>query len=302
MIRTLAVCVLRFGLLLLIAAVVLSRAEAAPPGTRVLILVGPSTHPPGTHEVAAGARLIEYCLEHFENLPPIPADVITEWPADPATLDDVATVVFTGDRFPPEEMQDRLRIMTDLTKLMDRGCGLFCYHYATGLGAAHVPADGDHPLLDWMGGYFATRTPHHQSIAKIFESATIEPGTTPHPVLNGWKSFTLKDEPYINNYFGPNGPEPNVVTIATSLLPPDNPKRETVAWAVTRKDGGRGMGIVMPHFYKNWANEDLRRCILNGIVWTAHREVPAEGVKTTLPDLTTFAPASVEPQPRKPAK
>ena len=58
----------------------------------------------------------------------------------------------------------------------------------------------------------------------------------------------------------------------------------------------------MPHFYKNWANEDLRRFILNGIVWAAKREVPVEGVRTPSPELAKFAPESVEPQPRAPAR
>ena len=50
----------------------------------------------------------------------------------------------------------------------------------------------------------------------------------------------------------------------------------------------------MPHFYKNWNNDDLRRFILNGILWTAKREVPPAGVQTTLPDLKTFDPQSVD--------
>jgi hypothetical protein len=106
----------------------------------------------------------------------------------------------------------------------------------------------------------------------------------------------MHDEPYINNYFGTGGNKlaPNVTAIATSMLPPEAPKRETVAWCVERTDGGRGFGIVMPHFYRNWTNEDLRRCILNGIVWTAKLEVPVGGVKTSLPDLTGFQPVSVD--------
>ena len=269
-------------------------ATAAEP-TRVLILVGPSTHPPGTHEVAAGGRLIEHCLEHMENVSRVDAEVIDKWPEDRMALQKIACVVFTGDRFPPAEMPDRERIMADLTTMMDHGCGLVCYHYATGLGAMHVTPEGDHPLLRWMGGYFATRTPHHQSIARIFDSATIEPEKGDHPVLRGWKSFTLRDEPYIKNYFGNDGPAKNVTILASSMLPPESPAREAVAWAVSRPDGGRGVGIVMPHFFKNWQNDDLRRLILNGIVWSAKLEVPAEGVKTKLPDLATFKPAAVEP-------
>ena len=32
--------------------------------TRVVIVVGPSNHPPGTHEVVAGAQLMKWSLEN----------------------------------------------------------------------------------------------------------------------------------------------------------------------------------------------------------------------------------------------
>jgi hypothetical protein len=82
------------------------------------------------------------------------------------------------------------------------------------------------------------------------------------------------------------------------MLPPESPKREVVAWAVSREDGGRGVGVVMPHFYRNWKIDELRTLILNSIVWAAKREVPADGVKVALPDLAQFEPAAVDPQPR----
>lgn len=285
-----------------LATPLLARAQAdRGTPTQVLIVVGPSTHPPGTHEVAAGARLMKHCLEHAANVRGIEAEVVTAWPADRQRLQKIATVVFTGDQFPPARMPNRDRIMADLTSMMDHGCGLVCVHYATGLAAADVVKDGDHPLLKWMGGYFATRCEHHQSIARIYTAATIEPTKADHPVLRGWKAFTVHDEPYINNYFGKDGPSKNVTPLATSLLPPESPKPEIVAWAVSRDDGGRGAGIVMPHFYKNWQVDDLRMLIMNAIVWSAKIDVPAEGVHTKGPDLAQFEPAAVEP-PSRPAK
>ena len=292
--------------ILVIASVALftvhGRAEGEGPAPKqILILVGPSNHPPGTHEVAAGARLMKHCLEHAENVKGLQAEVITTWPTDRERLQKVAAVVFSGDRFPAAEMPAGERIMGDLKTMMEHGCGLVCVHYATGLAANHVEPDGAHPLLGWMGGYFATRCPHHQSIARVYQAATIEPSPAEHPVLRGWLPFTVHDEPYINNYFGKDGPAKNVTPLATSLLPPEAPKREIVAWAVSREDGGRGVGIVMPHFYKNWRVSDLRMLIMNAIVWSAQVAVPAEGVKTPVPDLARFAPDAVEPPPR-PAK
>ena len=162
--------------------------------------------------------------------------------------------------------------------------------------AEDVAEDGEHPLLHWMGGYFATRCKHHQSVAKIFPAVTITPAAPEHPVSRGWKEFTLSEEPYFNNFFGKDGNRmlPHVTALATSALPPESPRRETVAWCVERPDSGRGFGIVMPHFYKNWLNDDLRRFVLNGIAWTAKLDIPAEGMLTTLPDLATFQPESVE--------
>ena len=284
-----------------LAAVLFSSAPVMAE-TRVLIVVGPTNHPPGSHEVAAGGRLMKHCIETMTNVPGAKADVVTEWPKDPAVLDAAATVVFIGDQFPPMRMPDSAAIMTQLGAMMKRGRGIVCVHYATGLRAEDVAADGAHPLLGWLGGYFATKCAHHQSIAKIYPVATITPAAAGHPVSRGWKEFTLNDEPYINNYFGGEGNAllPGVTVLATSMLPPESPKSERVAWCVDRADGGRGLGIVMPHFFRNWKNEDLRRFILNGIVWTAKLDVPPGGVQTAAPDLAAFAPVSIEPLPPKP--
>ncbi|HSJ68184.1 MAG TPA: ThuA domain-containing protein, partial [Anditalea sp.] len=51
-----------------------------------------------------------------------------------------------------------------------------------------------------------------------------------------------------------------------------------VAWAVERKDGGRGFSTTMGHAHSNWEIDDFRKLILNGIVWAAGVEVPSKGV------------------------
>ena len=50
-------------------------AAASSARARVLIVVGPSNHPPGSHEVAAGGRLMKHCLETAVNVPGITAEV-----------------------------------------------------------------------------------------------------------------------------------------------------------------------------------------------------------------------------------
>ncbi|MAV36313.1 MAG: hypothetical protein CMJ59_12755 [Planctomycetaceae bacterium] len=265
--------------------------------TNVLIVVGPSNHGPGSHEPEAGARLIKHCVENLNNVPGITGTVTLKWPT-PAQQAGARTVVFLGDTFPANRFPDSARNLADLHLMMRRGCGIVCLHYATGLKREDVSNNGEHPLLGWMGGYFANPgCTHHVSYATIFDKATIRPAAAKHPISRGWKTFTLRDEPYGNNYFGAddNQPAPRVTILATSLQPPDKPKREAVAWCVERADKGRGFAIVMPHFYKNWSNDDLRTLILNGIVWSAGTKLPAAGTQSKTPDLALFGAKAIEP-------
>jgi len=81
-------------------------------------------------------------------------------------------------------------------------------------------------------------------------------------------------------------------------FPPDNPTTEIVAWAIERPDGGRGAGITMPHFYRNWERPELRKFLFNTIAWTAGLNIPKNGVETAAPDLASFNPVSIDPKPR----
>ncbi len=159
---------------LLVCSCYTSISAAAETG-RILIVVGPSNHPPGTHEVAAGGRLLKFCLENVTNRPGIKVDLVEQWP-EQKLRDSAESIVFLGDTFPPNRFPNPSQNLKDLDDMMRRGCGLVCVHYATGLLGEDVQANGDHPLLRWAGGYFANRScPHHESFAKIFPSATIQP-------------------------------------------------------------------------------------------------------------------------------
>lgn len=283
--------------LMFIALLLCHQPLTAAEPSHILIVVGPSDHPPGTHEVAACGRLLKHCLENMTNLPHVSAEVVSEWPSK-AQLESAASIVFLGDTFPANRFPNSTRNLAELDIMMQRGAGIVCLHFATGLLGSDVTPEGDHPLLRWLGGYYANRScPHHQSVARIIAAATIVPSAKEHPINRGADDFTIRDEPYFNNYFGPddNHPAQNVTILATSMLPPEAPKCEPVAWCVERPEGGRGVAVVMPHFYRNWQNENLRRLILNGIVWSARQDVPTEGISTALPDLLEFQPKSVEP-------
>ena len=84
---------------------------------------------------------MKHCLENARGVAKVRANVISEWPEHGSALEGAKTIVFIGDIFPPERMDDPAKIKADLAKLMARGCGIVCIHYATGLGAPHVTAE-----------------------------------------------------------------------------------------------------------------------------------------------------------------
>jgi len=53
---------------------------------------------------------------------------------------------------------------------------------------------------------------------------------------------------------------------------------QVLAWAVENPNKSRGFGFTGGHFFNHWSNKDFRQLVLNGIVWSAGVEVPAQGV------------------------
>jgi type 1 glutamine amidotransferase len=72
---------------------------------------------------------------------------------------------------------------------------------------------------------------------------------------------------------GPHSGNPDVKKLVL-----EEKKPAVVAWAVERKDGGRGFGFTGGHYHAGWSNDSQRTLVLNAIVWTAKAEVPAAGV------------------------
>jgi hypothetical protein len=61
-----------------------------------------------------------------------------------------------------------------------------------------------------------------------------------------------------------------------------NGRDEVIAWAYTRPDGGRGFSFTGADLHKSWEYPSQRTLVLNGILWSAGLEVPANGVQVAL--------------------
>lgn len=256
---------------------------------KIVLIAGQPSHGPGQHEHNAGVLLLQKCLNQ---IPGIKTDVhLNGWPEDDDFFDgaDAIVLYMDGGANHPALQENRLK---KLDALMEKGVGLACLHYAT----EPTIQNGEKEFLDWIGGAFEINwsvNPHWDADFKTLPK---------HPITRGVKPFAINDEWYFHLRFrdGMKGVTPILSAVAPETTMnrgegehEGNPavresvKRgelQTVAWAATRENGGRGFGLTGGHVHTNWGNENFRKIVLNAILWIAHDEVPANGVESKITD------------------
>jgi putative heme-binding domain-containing protein len=275
-------CFLSSAVLLTLTAFPSVADEAKPTLKKIVLIAGTKSHGPGEHEYEKGVRLLKQCLDMSPNLHGFTTEVYTDgWPRDDKAFDNAATVLFYCDGADHDEQAHPLlrdKRLETMQKLMDRGVGLVAVHYTVFVPSKH----GGEQFLDWIGGYFdfesgAKPTGWYSKIKNC--TAKVAPASPDHPISLGLKPFELKEEFYYNMRFRPD--DKRLTPILSAAIPDENP--QTVAWAVERKDGGRGFAYTGGHYHSNWDNDNVRRMLLNALVWTAKGEVPVGGVQSQLP-------------------
>lgn len=275
-------------------------AVAEPAGKkRIVFLPGRGSHGWGAHSHNAGCLLLAKCLN--DNVPGVQAVVQKGgWPQDVSVLDGAAAIVIFCDGNSLIGPEANYKILDGLAK---KGAGIAFLHYSLDVGK---PC-GKY-LLDWIGGYYE----QHWSINPTWTAKyTAFPD---HPAARGVKPFTLHDEWYYHMRFreGMKG-----VTPILSAIPPERTREgpdgphsgnpavrerkgmaEHLAWVYERPDGGRGFGFTGGHFHWNWAYDDFRKVALNGIVWTAKIDVPADGVPSKTPTAEDLEANQDSPRPK----
>lgn len=240
---------------------------------KIVLVAGTPSHAKREHEFNAGSLVLKACVNQAPGL--LASSYLNGWPKDPTAFDNADSIMLymDGGSGHPLIQQDHLQQMGER---MRQGVGLVCVHYAV-----EIPADKGGPeLLDWIGGYYErdySINPHWVADFKELPK---------HPITRGVGPFAIRDEWYYNMRFPSEAG--NVTTILAST-PPDETRQtastkehpgreEIVAWAVERPDGGRGFGFTGGHFHANWGDAYFRKLILNALAWTAHAEVPEEGI------------------------
>ncbi len=268
---------------------------------KIVLIAGHTSHGPGDHEFRAGCLLLKKCLE---SVPGIHADVYdNDWPKDNSAFEGASAVLIYADGggSHPAFKADHAEI---IQRLIDKGVGLGCAHY----GVEVEKGEPGQAMQRWIGGYYE----HLYSVNPMWkpEFSTF----TNHPVTRGVKPFALLDEWYFNIRFAePVGnadtsleaPIPSktgrIIPILVSTpsekvrkgpyvypqgpydhIIANNGRKEAMMWLFERPDGGRGFGFTGGHKHVNWSNENLRKVVLNGLLWLAKVDVPPNGVISTV--------------------
>jgi hypothetical protein len=234
--------------------------------TRIVLIGHKPDHPPGTHLYLEECRLLAGCLEQTANVKAVVSD---GWPKDAAVLDGVSAIVLYSS--PGADIVFKGPHADQAEKLFDQGVGLTAIHWATGIRDHKDEALADR-YQKALGGIFG----FGWSGLDVSESR-VEQADPQHPICRGWSNFALKDEWYLNLKFLPEARPTAKVRVKD--------KDQVVAWTYERpgSSAGRSYGNTLGHFHENFLMKPFRQALVNGILWTAHREIPAEGAPCEIP-------------------
>ena len=239
-----------------------------PAASKIVILAGSFSKGGGEHEYFAGSALLMKLLRQTPGVAPVLA--AEGWPKNEKILEGAKAVVFymDGGGKQPFLSPERMEL---LGKLAARGVGIVHLHQVIDYPKAQTER-----VLPWLGGVWvpqASARGHWDGVFKDFVE---------HPVTRGVAPFTENDGFLYKLRFveGMQG-----ITPLLRTSPPKSDLKgseDVVSWAYARPDGGRSFVFSGGHLQESWGLEGLRRFVINGILWSAGRDVPAGGAPVAL--------------------
>lgn len=272
---------------------------------KIVFLAGPKEHgAPGRHEYEKDLSELAWQLEHSSNLKNVKTVVLVgKAPKDLSVLQDADAIVIdgsggwlkteTGILFPQDQDTDGRTYDPETTAwlqsldalIKQKHIGLAIFHYSMWVDNWV----GKRYLLSWFNGLWLPYSSHNP-----VDTWSVTPMNVQHPILNGVKPWTYREEMY-SRYFLYTDPKRTNLLEATAASPA-NGGPDTVSWAYLRPDGGRSWVWGGSDFHDSMHRvASYRKFLLNGIAWIAGLDVPPEGVNAPVP-------AADPPWPEPPAR
>ncbi len=250
------------ALLSLAQDVALEVDSTDPAAHKVVLLAGGFSKGGGEHEYFAGSVVLFNLLKQTPGVHPVLAK--EGWPQNERILDGAKTIVFYMDgigKQPTHQADKRLKIEA----LAAKGVGIVHLHQVI-----DYPKDSGEKVLPLLGGVWVPKVGTRGHWIHAFEAFP------DHPVTRGVTPFKIDDGFIYKNTFVPSG-----VTPLLRASPPKGPAlkemEDVVAWTYDRPTGGRTFVFTGCHLHASWGLEGMRRFVINGILWSAGRAIPAGG-------------------------
>ena len=260
---------------LVCCAVVVSAVDVEKPGDRSkILLIGKAPdHPYGTHMYLPTCEMLTKCLRQVEGVETV---VSSGWPQDPKVLEGVKTIVVYTD--PAAEFLLDGPHGKEFERMMNEGVGLVTIHWASSVYQKNLDRLGPR-WMGYLGGTWVSNVGLSTNKSQLVQLIP------DHPVCRGWSDYELHDEYYL---------DPTIAAAKPLLQVKAKGKEVVVGWVHERENEGRAFGTTLGHFYRNFQAEGFRRMIVNGILWTAHVEVPKEGASVALNEQDLALPPKPE--------
>jgi type 1 glutamine amidotransferase len=236
---------------------------------KIVFVAGSNFYKPGEHEYIGGCAALMDLVKQTPGVFPVLA---LDWPKNPDTFKDARAIVFFtdgGDKHPILK-GDRLK---EIDALAQAGVGLVMLHQGV-----DVPKDRGAAMQTWVGAAFE-KGPSQR--AHWITEFTQFPA---HPITRGVKPFKIDDGWLYKLRFvdAMQGVTPLLRTVSPKATNAKLDDGAIVSWAYERKDKGRAFAFTGAHLHASLAEEGYRRFLTNGILWSAHVEIPAAGAPVAL--------------------
>lgn len=260
-------------------------ATVPPPRLTIALIGGDKQgYPRSEHDYPDGILAIERLIKGSPQLQAF-NPVIKAFPAGfPADLSQIAganvVVLYFGADYRPPRMTNPLEDPARLgaiKQLMTKGAGLIALHQASTVADQTSPI----PFADWLGAI------RYGMADRTTEVAAVQIAGGTNPVARGLKDFDYLDEFYPTLSFSKTTKVTPILIARVHIQTRNNkpvfeepPADHVIAWVAERPNGGRSFGFTGAHYLATFDQPEIRTVLLNAILWTAKRDVPAGGATT----------------------
>ncbi|HRH95971.1 MAG TPA: ThuA domain-containing protein [Prosthecobacter sp.] len=243
----------------------------------------------GHHDYLGGCRLMQALLKQTPGVEAVLVE--KEWPADESVFNGAASVVFYTDGGGKQAYLATPEHVALVQKLADGKTGLVNIHQAV-----EFPPEFAKQSADWTGGVYNALSSrgHWDSVHDKFPEHPITRGVTPWKINDGWLN-------HLKFPAGMKGITPLVWSGKEALGSPDGGDKDIVSWTFDRASGGRSFNFSGLDAHHAWELDGMRKLVINGILWSAGAEIPADGAKCDADKalVDSFLTPRTAPPPKK---